>query len=165
MSWRTRLPLLLLLCSSAATLSGCDEEKSYSYFFVKMDLDPQTVDDEVRVRVASCALLVEGSDQDQVAIPRCRLGATPYDLGTADFSSEARTGMVRFVIKAFNFDGKVMAEGASAYVGVVPNRPVSTMVTASLVGAPPDTVDAGGNSNPDVAPPASDAAPGDAATD
>lgn len=142
---------------AAATLPACGSEVTYSYFNVKVDIDPASVDDDLRRTIASCGIFVTGDDADQVSVP-CTLTKVPYALGIVDFATSRKRGTLTFTAIMMDLNRGEIAKGTSGPVAIVPNSTTQTSVLAVKV--------AGGMPAPGDAS-ASDAAAGspDAASD
>ncbi len=119
----------------AATLlvvgaSACSEETTYSYFTIKMSLDP-TIEPEFRARVGACGLLVTGSDDHQITVPCIgNNGKLVESLGAADFSTNERSGQLQFVLNIYDINQILVAQGTSPRYGIVPNGQTAASVEA-----------------------------------
>lgn len=122
----------LTLCLTSVTAGCGGDEVGYTYFDVTMEIDSKSVDDNTRKRIASCALLVEGDDQDEESI-RCPFAETQYKLGTANFSTNIKEGRIRFVLTARNSNGTVIAEGKSSFISFQQGEDGEAKVVAVLV--------------------------------
>ncbi|MDX2019078.1 MAG: hypothetical protein SF187_02475 [Deltaproteobacteria bacterium] len=130
-------PFLRLLAMAAgvtggAFLPGCTEDTEFAYFNVKVDIDPNSVDDDLRRKIASCGLFVTGDDNDQQTLP-CTLNGVPYSLGVVDFSTSASRGKLVFTVKMLDLNREPIAVGSSSPVAIVPNTTTQTAVVAVSV--------------------------------
>lgn len=147
---------LALACAALVAFASCAEETRYAYFEVNVQIDAQTVDDDLRRTIASCALIVEGDDEDAVSLP-CTLDAVPYSLGVAEFSTNRERGQLIFTALMRNLDNQIVARGSSPPVAIVPETRTPTTVVAVGMPAAPD----GGTGTDAASPPPSDAGTGD----
>lgn len=127
-----RCSLFSGLLAAALTLAGCGSEIEYAYFSVQVSIDRATVPDELRRKIASCVLVVEGDDTDFVSLP-CTLNSVPYELGKAEFSTDERRGQLVFTAIMRDLNGVDLARGSSAPVAIVPNVNLETSVVAKAV--------------------------------
>ena len=145
--------------ASALLVPACTNETNFAYFNVKVDIDPTTVDDELRRKIDSCSFFVSQDDNDYENLP-CTLTKVPYSLGVVDFSTSASRGTLVFTVKMLDLNRQPLAAGSSPPVAIVPNTTTQTAVVAVAVvpkedaGAPPAD---GGNADA--------GAVGDASTD
>ncbi|MDZ4694335.1 MAG: hypothetical protein SGI86_04245 [Deltaproteobacteria bacterium] len=129
----------------AATLflfgaSGCSEETTYSYFTIKMSLDP-ALEPEFLARVGACGLVVTGSDEHQITVPCLgENGKVVESLGAADFSTSEISGQLQFILNVYDFNRKLVALGTSARYGIVPNGQTAASVEAKKI-KPDDRAD------------------------
>lgn len=116
---------------AAAAMVGCSDDTEYAYFSINVKLSP-AIDDDTRRTIAACSLTVEGDDTDFVALP-CRLNGVPYEVGTAEFSTNKTRGQLKFVAVMRNLNSEIIAQGESPLVAIVPNMLTATTITAELV--------------------------------
>jgi hypothetical protein len=152
----------LLGLAALSFVSACGSEVQYSYFTVKVDIDPLSVDDDLRRTIDSCAIFVTGDDTGQQTLP-CVFTKVPYNLGVVDFSTKTTRGTLQFAVELKDLNREVVARGTSPSVAIVPNTTTQTAILAVRVKALPDAgsnvpMDAG---SADAAPPASDAGAAD----
>jgi hypothetical protein len=118
---------------------GCEELVTYSYYDVTVRLDPVSIDDDMLLKINSCAVVVEGLRQDTTDLV-CVRGSIKHDLGHFNYSTSTKSGTVRFIVSLKDLRGREIAHGESVELGIVPN--VTTPATI-LVTAVTDSPDAG----------------------
>jgi hypothetical protein len=132
-------------------VSGCKDEVTFSYFSIKVDIDPVTVEDDQLVLVRDCLMEVEGDDRDQESLP-CALGFVDYDLGTADFSTNVTEGTLTFKVTLFDLNRRPVAVGSTAPLTIEEGETVSSSILVKIlpgldagVAPPPSAPDAAGS--------------------
>lgn len=142
---------VLLLALTSVALPSCADDTTFAYFNVKVDIDPVTVDDDLRRKIASCGLFVSGDDNDQQTLP-CTLNSVPYSLGVVDFSTSASRGTLVFTVKMLDLNRQPIAVGSSQPVAIVPENTTQTAVVAVSVVPKEDGGTPGSDGgNPDAA--------------
>lgn len=136
----------LLGLAALSFFSACGSEVKYSYFTIKVDIDPVSVNDDLRRTIASCAIFVTGDDTGYQTIP-CTLTKVPYNLGIVDFSTASSRGTLQFAVELVDLNRQVVAKGTSPSVAIVPNTTTQTAVLAVSV---KPTVDGGNNIQSDA---------------
>jgi len=112
---------------------GCGEETTYSYFTIRLSLDP-TLEPEFLNRVSACALEVTGSDEAQITVPCVGSnGKVVPSLPPADYSTSETTGQLQFILKVLDLNQKLIAEGKSPRYGIVPNGQTAASVEAKKI--------------------------------
>ena len=155
------LALVATSTVTGAALVGCSDDTEYAYFSVRISLSA-AIDDDTRLTIASCALTVEGDDQDYTALP-CTLNRVPYELGTAEFSTNKKRGQLKFVAVMRNLNNEPVARGESDFVAIVPNKTTATTITAGPLSPSPGDAMTDALVAPDGG--SSDASTGDALSD
>lgn len=122
------------------TGTACSEETTYSYFTIKLSLDP-ALEPELLARVTACALVVTGSDEDQINVPCVgNNGKVLPNLPAADFSTSETSGQLQFILNVIGFENggsrdsqKLLAQGKSPRYGIVPNGQTAASVEAKKI--------------------------------
>jgi hypothetical protein len=109
-------------------LGSCESDVKYGYFAVKVTLADNTTP-EIRARINSCGVNVEGDDSDFSALNCVPGRITSNDLGTFEWSTTS-TGTVRFRVTIKDVTGKDLALGVSPDQTIVPNGTVMAFVEA-----------------------------------
>jgi hypothetical protein len=113
--------------------AGCGEETTYSYFTIKLTLDPN-LEPEFLARISACALVVTGSDEHQITVPCIGTnGKVVPNLPPADFSTSETSGQLQFILKVLDLNQKLVAEGKSPLYGIVPNGQTAASVEAKKI--------------------------------
>lgn len=139
----SRLGGALLLALGLAFTPSCDHNTTYSYFSVNATVDMTSVPRELLDMVNSAALYVSGADEDSTDLGWRRGGET-WSIGRVEWSTRATTGTVTFRVALLDANRRLLAEGFSEPVAVVPNvdTPVAIVVRSALpsedAGAPSD---------------------------
>lgn len=148
------LPRALALLVVLAT--GCKETVNYTYFDVKLTLDPASIDIGLRERVRYCFLDVQMPDgrKDSIQLSCARPAPTTTDLGVADFSSTAGRGAYVFAANLQSVSNNQIARGQTMVEvnGPLARRIPVTIAIFSLIAA-----DAGAPDGPPADAAATDA--------
>ncbi len=123
--------ICVAMALSALGLTSCADPVTYAYLAVQISIDPVTVSDDLRKTIASCTLVVQGDDEDFVALP-CTFNQTPYNLGVAEFSTNKRRGQLVFVAIMRDLNQAVVAQGMSPPVAIVPGMTATSIVAVAV---------------------------------
>jgi hypothetical protein len=123
---------------------SCSNSSDYTYVDVTVTIDPATVSATRLYLVTSCELEVLGPDSAQPLHLPCRENKVPYEVGTFEWTSRAKSGTLQFVVRIFDANRALIGVGTSD-----PPLPVSPgthpKTTVLVLGvAPPEGTGSGG---------------------
>jgi hypothetical protein len=129
-----RRPLLVavLVMGLANLVAGCANDVTYTYVDVHVTIDEQSIPATQLFHVTSCEFHVEGADMSSPANIRCPENMVSYDVGTFQWTSEATSGTLNFIVQIFDPNLVVIGEGTSS-VPVSPGKHLQTAITVVAV--------------------------------
>ena len=143
-----RIGRLMLLASLAAGLS-CSKTTPSTYVDVHVAIDNLTVSRDQLALVTSCEVQVMSVDLPQPFTLPCPENKVPYDLGTFEWVSQAKSGTLQFLVRILDASRVIVGQATSEALPVSPGKHLQTTVLVLGV-LPSGSSDGGGDAGDDA---------------
>ena len=143
-----RIGRLIILASLAAGLS-CSKTAPSTYVDVHVTIDNLTVSRDQLALVTSCEVQVMSVDLPQPFTLPCRENNVPYDVGTFEWVSQAKSGTLQFLVRILDASRVIVGQVTSDALPVSPGKHLQTTVLVLGV-LPSGSSDGGGDTGGDT---------------
>lgn len=143
-----RIGRLMFLAALAAGLS-CSKTEPSTYVDVHVTIDNLTVSRDQLSLVTSCEVQVMSVDLPQPFTLPCPENNVPYDVGTFEWVSQAKSGTLQFLVRILDASRVIVGQVTSEALPVSPGKHLQTTVLVLGV-LPSGSSDGGGDAGDDA---------------